>query len=387
MSRPASADKRIAMVVHGMAGGGLEKAVRDLTLQVHQRGLRPAIFSTAHLGLYFEELGQRGIEVFDCRSEKSRLPGLSRPLHRALKQFQPDIIHSHSGTILPSSISRFLLRYPRMVFTDHGRYPEPAWVARVERFCLTQIDRYVAVADELADQVQQYLHMRERPVIIANGIDLSPYQRPPAAPREILRAEWGVGPDEVLVMAVGRLMAVKNHSLLLNALAVAARSQPGLKAAMVGDGVLEEPLKHETERLGLDGRVRWLGFRKDVSDCLRAADIFVMSSDSEGLPLVLLEAMAAGLPVVSTHVGAIPRVVAEGGVTVPIQDPVALGEALAALASDSGRRRRMGEVSRERSGAFSVESMAECYVRLYGDLLGERLLSQELPVSAGSAGR
>lgn len=375
------------MVVHGMAGGGLEKAVRDLTLQVHQRGLQPAIFSTAHLGLYFEELGQRGVEVFDCRSEGRRLPGLSRPLHRALKAFEPDIIHSHSGTILPSSISRFLLGRPRMVFTDHGRYPEPAWVARVERLCLTQIDRYVAVADELADYVKSYLHMPGRPDVIANGIDLSPYHRPPTKSRDTLRAEWGIAPDQVLVMSVGRLMDVKNHSLLLKALAVSCKDGPTLRAAMVGDGVLEQPLKAECASLGLNEKVSWLGFRKDVSDCLRAADFFVMSSDSEGLPLVLLEAMAAGLPVVSTRVGAIPRVAGEGGLTVPVKDPAALAAALTQVASDSSLRQRMGRIARERSAAFSVESMAERYVKLYGELLGEDLLSQAVPLAAGSVTR
>jgi glycosyltransferase involved in cell wall biosynthesis len=385
MSNPRKT--RIAMVVHGMAGGGLERAVRDLTLQVHQRGFEPAVFSTAHLGLYFEELSQRGVAVFDCRTEGARLPGLSLPLHRSLKAFRPDIIHSHSGTILPSSISRLILRRPRMVFTDHGRYPEPGWVARVERLCLTQIDRYVAVADELGDHVKHYLHMKARPSIIANGIDLSPYRRPPLTSRATLRAEWGIGPEDVLVMSVGRLMVVKNHSLLLNALALSARDFPGLKAAMVGDGVLEEQLRAEAQTLGVADRVKWLGFRKDVSDCLRAADLFVISSDSEGLPLVLLEAMAAGLPVVSTHVGGIPRVLGEGGVTAPIQDPSALAVALTRVAGDPSLRGRMGRVSLERSAAFSVETMAESYLRVYREVLGENSPAEAPPVSAGSEAR
>lgn len=360
---------RVAMVVHGLAGGGLERAVRDLTLQLHGRGFEPAVFSTAHLGLYFEELGARGVPVHDCRTGRLRLPGLSLPLHRNLSAFRPHIIHSHSGTILPSAVSRMLLRSPRMVFTDHGRYPEPRWVSYVERGCLRQIDRYVAVADELAEYVKGYLAMDEAPLVIPNGIDLSPYRRPPVQSREALRAQWGVGPDDVLVMAVGRLMTVKNHSLLLSALAKSCAAVPGLRAAMVGDGVLEDSLKAETAELRLGDRVLWLGFRKDVSDCLRAADMFVISSDSEGLPLVLLEAMAAGLPVVSTHVGGIPAAMGGGGITAPPRDAAALSAALTELALDPVRRASLGEVSRQRSAQFSIETVAERYSALYADLL------------------
>lgn len=361
------------MVVHGLAGGGLERAVRDLTLQLFERGFEPAVFSTAQLGLYFEELEARGIAVRDCRGGGGlRIPGLPRPLLRELSRFRPHIIHAHSGTILPSAVSRLLLRSPRLIFTDHGRYPEPRWVSYVERACLTQVDRYVAVAEELARYVQGYLSMAEAPLVIPNGIDRSPYLRPATTSREALRAEWGVRPGEILAMTVGRLAPVKNHSFLFKAVAEAAKTVPGLRAAIVGDGSLEPDLRAECAALGLQERVLWLGFRKDIADCLRAADIFVISSDSEGLPLVLLEAMAAGLPVVSTEVGGIPTALGGTGLLVPPRAVGQLAGALASLAQDPGRRGAMSQAARERSALYSIEAVGERYIALYREVLAPR---------------
>lgn len=381
-SRPATLSRgagsgqpiRIAMVVHGLAGGGLERAVRDLTLQLHERGFQPAVFSTAQLGLYFEELESRGVPVSDCRGTGGglRIPGVPRLLLRKLREFQPDIIHSHSGTILPSSVSRLLLRSPRLIFTDHGRYPEPRWVSYVERACLTQVDRYVAVAEELARYVQGYLAMAEPPLVIPNGIDQRPYSGPAATSREALRAEWEIAPEEVLLMSVGRLAPVKNHSFLLRGLAEAARTRPEIRLALVGDGSLEPELRAECRQLGLDPRVRWLGFRKDIADCLRAADLFVMSSDSEGLPLVLLEAMAAGLPIVSTEVGGIPTALEGSGLLVPPRDVPRLAAAITALAGDPARRRALGQAAQQRSALYSIEAVGERYITLYREVLGRR---------------
>ena len=205
--------------------------------------------------------------------------------------------------------------------------------------------------------------------VIPSGIDLEPFEQP--FDRADARAALGIAPDEVLAIQVAALAPHKSQTTLLQAAAAAAGAAPRLRVWIAGEGALEEALLAEHRSLGLGDRVRFLGFRNDVVPLLRAADLFVLSSYLEGLGTSVLDAMAAGLPVVATAVGGVPEIVETEatGLLVPPQDPEALAAAMARLSADPAMRAAMGARGRERARAFSADRTAALTRALYEELL------------------
>jgi glycosyltransferase involved in cell wall biosynthesis len=221
----------------------------------------------------------------------------------------------------------------------------------------TQLDRELAAAGI------------DRRVLIENGISLDPPRDP--ACRDRLRASLGVPPDGHLVLSVGRLDAWKGYDLLLDAFASCAAELPTARLLIAGDGDLRDDLAARSRRLGIESRVTLPGYREDVPAILAAADLFVISSRKEGLPMVLLEAMAAGLAVVATAVGEIPKVLGEGaGSVVPPGDAEALAAEIARLLQSPELRRQFAETARDKFLVqYSREAMGARYQRMYEHLL------------------
>jgi glycosyltransferase involved in cell wall biosynthesis len=170
------------------------------------------------------------------------------------------------------------------------------------------------------------------------------------------------------VTSVARFHPVKDHATLINAFATVARTRSDVDLMLAGDGELRENLERQVETLGLAGRVRFLGVRRDVPDVLMASDVFTLSSLSEASSLTLLEAMASGLPVVVTDVGGNPELVRRGvdGLLVPRRDPVALGAALLRLLNDPALSASMGRAASARvAEEFDLGKTIDRYAALY----------------------
>lgn len=363
---------RVALLSPSLRGGGLECLVRDLALLLRRRGYAPAVFCLDGLGVHAAALRSAGIPVTDCTEPRVRVRGVPLRLIRELRRFRPRLIHAHGTTWYPAVVAKSALRYPRLVFTDHGRYPpEPALRARVEGWCRRRTDAMVAVSGPLAEYLRDYLRLAEPPPVIPNGVDLERYGARDDAARLALRAAWGIAPDETLALCVGRFAPVKNHSVLLEALSAASARAPRLRLALLGTGPLEAELRRKAAELGLGERVLFLGFREDVADCLRAADAFVLPSSTEGLPVSLLEAMAAGLPVVASAVGGIPDALGDppAGLLVPPSRVPPLAEALARIAGEPALREALGARARAASVRFSLRAFEDGYLALYSSLL------------------
>jgi glycosyltransferase involved in cell wall biosynthesis len=362
--------KRIAIVVPSLRGGGLERVVRDLALRLPAQGWSPAIFGITGLGVYEADLRTAGIPLFDSRQPGFRVPGYPRVLARQLKEFGPDLIHAHTGTWLPSAVARMTLAAVPLIYTDHGRYPpEPRARAWVERWCLSRTSRLVAVSSVLAEYLRNYLGRRAQALVIPNGIDLAKFVQSNVLRRDALRHEWGVEPGQILGISVGRLAPVKNHVGMIRALALAGDGAATVRLGFLGAGPLESDLKAFATELGVGDRIRFLGFRPDVPDCLHASDFWLSASSTEGLPLSLLEAMAAGLPIVATSVGGIPETLGTTGILVPAGDDRALSVALATMAGDPAGRVALGRAAQERSARYSVDEMTARYAALYHETL------------------
>jgi glycosyltransferase involved in cell wall biosynthesis len=205
--------------------------------------------------------------------------------------------------------------------------------------------------------------------VIDNGIDLARFA-PDARARAEARRELGVPDDAWVVGTVGRLVDLKNHALLVRALA-----PTGQHVVIVGEGPERAALEELVAALGVGARVCLAGRRADVPRMLTAFDVFALPSTSEGLPLVLPEAMATALPVVATRVGGVPQVVDEGvtGFLVPSQDEAALRDRLATLAADPGRARAFGARARELAlERYSLERMWAAYRAIYERVAARR---------------
>jgi glycosyltransferase involved in cell wall biosynthesis len=238
-------------------------------------------------------------------------------------------------------------------------------------------DRIVAVSAPLAEYLATSLHVPQgRISVIRNGIHLPAAQD--AGERLAGRAQLGIAPNARVIGSVGRLDPVKAYDRLISAFSeVRQRSDVAggpLMLVLVGDGPEQDRLRRHAEALGLGDSVRFLGWRKDVPRLLALMDIFVLSSDSEGTSLSLLEAMASGVAAVATAVGGTPDVFGPDGAgqLVPPGDTAALASALADLLRDADRRRELAGKGRAWVELhYSFEAMAAAYQRLYESLTGK----------------
>jgi len=235
----------------------------------------------------------------------------------------------------------------------------------VDRFTIISqlaAQRYVAIGAVPENRLQ----------VVPNAVDTARFKRLPHA-RDAIRRQLGMG-DEFVWLAVGRFEPAKDYPTMIAAFARLAAQRPRSQLLLVGEGSLKGEVEGWVRQEGLEGRVRLLGVRRDIPELLSAADGYVLSSAWEGMPVALLEAAAAELPVVATRVGGVPEVVGDGatGLLVPPADPVALAEAMVTVESLSpDRRAAMGRRGRalveERYGTARVMQMWE---RLYSEVSG-----------------
>lgn len=200
-------------------------------------------------------------------------------------------------------------------------------------------------------------HPAASTVTVANGVDLAWFS-PDAGQRQAVREQLGVAPGEVLLVCLAGLTQTKRIDVLLEALAGMDREIPW-RCLILGDGELRGELEQRALHLKLGARVTFLGFQSDVRGFLRAADVFVLTSDVEGLPLSVLEAMACGVPCVATNVGGVSEVITDGvdGFVVPPGDAGQVGRALTELIRQPQLRRAMAEAARRRvQASFDIQS-------------------------------
>jgi glycosyltransferase involved in cell wall biosynthesis len=284
-------------------------------------------------------------------------------LVRLFRHERPAIVHANSSKAgILGRVAALVARVPVRLFTVHG------WAFKAHRGATARAylwaDRLmspittttICVAEsEREAGLRAMTCRRTRTVVIRNGVELD---RPLRASAAAVRP--------VTVLSVGRLRAPKDFTTLVSA--VAAFEPGAVRLLIVGDGPDRPRIAEAIARLGLDDSVELLGPRDDVDALLATADVFVLSSDSEGMPMSVLEAMAAGLPVVASAVGGVSEIVRDGetGTLVPPRDPVALGRAIARLVEDPALRQRFGAAGRRRAEReFALAGFQRAHVELY----------------------
>lgn len=312
-----------------------------------------------------------------CEKHHGPLALASR-LANVFKQFRPDVVHTHKykDSILASLVARYM-RIPHVVRVVHGM-PEPfkgfrnvkmAGYTIADRLVTGwMVDKVIAVSSDI-EQILIRTYGADRVACIHNGIDLEMVCA--TTPRADKRREWHIDDKAVVIGTVGRLVPVKGHVVLLEAFRILSQSYQNVILLLVGDGPLRVQLESEANRMGLDRSVIFSGHQEQSYDFINMMDFFVLPSLYEGIPMVLLEALALRRPVIATRVGGIPEVVSHGdsGVLVNPTNAGDLAKAMRSLIEDSSKSVVFGVAGRLRvESEFSARLMADRTAWLYQSL-------------------
>ena len=370
-----SARIRVVYLAHTFQVGGAEEMVLNLVRHL------PARFEPMVCCIH--DLGPIGAEIRDTGTPISVLglnPGLRRPwdvarIRRYLRQAQPQIVHTFLLTAsIYGRLAAILARVPIVIGTEVNIYERkrPSH-ALAERLLMPGTDRVVASAESVRQFYIRQVHADPAKVdVIYNAVDWAQLQT--TKTREEMRRSLNVPCNQPVAGIIARLTEQKGHAYLFDALAHTPGLE-GLHVVLVGDGDLHDSLSRRVEALGLSSRVHFAGARRDLGDVLNAVDLFVLPSLWEGLPLSLVLAMGAGLPVVATRVAGLPEVVEHErtGLLVPAADAAALGSALARIVGDPAFAQRMASAAREAVlPKFGVDGYVASVAALYDRLLSER---------------
>jgi glycosyltransferase involved in cell wall biosynthesis len=289
---------------------------------------------------------------------------------RVVQAFRPHVIHTHLHAfnyVLPVILGR---RAPAFVHTVHtvAEREQRRLVKWIPELLFSRSVTPVAIATEVQASIRRVFGADS--CLIPNGIPVASYQLSAAARRHWREREQ-FGPDDVIFVCVARFEPVKNHELLIRAFALASRDCPKAQLLLVGDGDLRSELERQVEALQLRDRVRFLGIRRDVPSVLNASDVYAFASNHEGSPLSVMEAMAAGLPIVGTSVGGVPEMVPAGrvGLLTEARDAESLAASMISLYDDGERRAVLASNAAQHAVRFDVATMAESHATLYANLL------------------
>lgn len=356
----------IVHVLSSFGVGGQERVALDLAIGQRARGHTVSAISLAPGpdGPIADELSAAGIAVTRVPKHGGLDPTLVPRLAYELRRRKADVVHTHNPLPLIYGAPAARLIGAAAIHTKHGRNPGGRGQRYLRRAAAQLAHAFVAVSDTTADQAREQGDMpADRLHTIPNGIRLDRYAPDPEA-RAATRVELGLG-DAWVVGTVGRLDSYKNQAMLVRAMAPMLSSR--VRLVIVGDGDARGEVEAAIAALPEPRWVVMTGRRMDVPRLVHAFDVFALPSKTEGLPLVVPEAMSAGLPVIATAVGGIPSVVDEGvtGLLVPVDDE-ALRAAIARLEGDRELARAMGQKAREVALArYSHDRMVDAYLDLY----------------------
>ena len=373
---------RVLQLIDGMNIGGAEMTLLEFSKGLRKRGFQVSVgYSTP--GPLTDIFISWGFNL-------TRLPRLMRidPLlfiniYKLIRRVRPHIVHTHLfKSDFHGRLAARLAGVPVVVSTLHStdrwaqKFPLGILYGWTARFT----DRMIAVSDDLRNFHQKHTGVAEEKFItIENGVDLERHSFSDIA-RKKNRVAFQVESNALLFGIVGRLTPPKDHETFLQAAATIKEKVPNARFLVVGDGALRETLEHRATELNLHDVLQFTGFRDDIPEIMSALDILVFSSQWEGLPVTLLEGMAAARAIVATTVGGIPAVVEDGkaALLVPPADPEALARACIQLASDTEQRLSFGQAGLERvTSAYSISSMTDRTVSLYEMLLAEKGLVEK----------
>ncbi len=364
MNRPI----HVQHVLLSLRPGGLENGVVNVVNRLDPARFRSSVCCLQGSGEFAGRISRDGVAVHEMGLRTGNDPLLPLRLARLFRRSNTDIVHTRNAeAFFYGVVGARLAGVRTVIHSEHGRtLPDTPRRMRLQRWLARFADTIFAVSEQLKLDLVEHVKLPARRIeVLYNGVDLRRFAiADRAGARAAARARLGVGDDTVVIGSVGRLAAVKNYGLLVGALA----GIDGAVLVLVGDGPMHAELESAAAAAGVSRRLRLPGHCDDVAGLLPGLDIFALPSLSEGMSNTLLEAMAAGLPVVASRVGGNGEIVRDGvdGLLFPSGDVEALRAALVRLRGDPALRAAMGESARVRaSTSFGIDAMIDRYEALY----------------------
>lgn len=366
---------RVCQCVDDLLACGAQQVVRHLIERLDRSRYDPIVY-TFRNGPLTSPITESGVPI---RVIPRRVPKLDPTLiHRIRRQLMADrieILHMHLfGSSLHGTLATLALPDLTRVISLHTNREDNRMQYTAYPLLFGMAHSVVAVSRDASQQMtRRFRGLSGKLVTIPNGIDTDAYEIDPSRGR--ILTSLGLPADARIVGAVGRLSPEKGHTVLLEAFQRVKANYPDAYLLIVGGGDLHDSLVQRTRELGIDTSVRYLGVRRDVPQLMKIIDVFTLSSLYEGLPLVILEAMASGATVVASNVGGVPEIIEDEreGLLVPPSDPPALAAAIMRILSDPNlaARLRLAAMTTVRA-RYSAKHMASRHEALYATLHGGR---------------
>jgi glycosyltransferase involved in cell wall biosynthesis len=365
--------RRLAMVITELEPGGAERALVELATRLDPSRYTPVVYSLGappaeEKQSLVQQLAKANISThFLGYSRATQYFALVRDLASRLREQRADIVQSflfHANIVAARAARAASIR--RVVTSIRVADPR-RWRTQLERIATAHADRFVCVSQSVAEFSRRRGFAAEKLVVIPNGVDLAKWQNAPSACFE----PFGVAAGRRVLLYVGRLDKQKGLDRFFGELAALFRELSEHELVLVGDGPLRPSLQRRVAESDFSHRVHFLGWRDDVPRLMAGCQMLVLPSRWEGMPNVVLEAMAAGKPVVATQSEGTVELLGLGALdqTVPVGAWEALRSRIAQLAKDKALITDLGERNRARAQQFSLQSVAERFQRLYDSLL------------------
>lgn len=377
--------RKVLQLLHGLNTGGAEVLADRLGRRLAER-YQVRFACLDQVG----ELGERLQEDAFCVDRLGRSQGLDwrcvRQLAALLRRERIDLIHAHQYTPFFYAMATRLVgvRCP-ILFTEHGRFvPDYPRRKRVffNRTMLRQRDRLVAVGKDVRRALVENEGLpADRIEVIYNGIDIERFERRRGEAGSALRKQLGISEAATLVVQVARLSPLKDHGTAVRAIAESRGADAEIHLVVVGTGPEESRLRQAIAECEVADRVHCVGLRHDIPAILSEADVLLLTSISEGIPLTVIEGMAAGLPIVSTAVGGLTEIIEDPthGFLQPAGDHAGLARRLCQLARDPRLRKQMGQAGHRRARELFSEATMHHQYEVMMERMLEDVTSRRIP--------
>lgn len=362
---------RLIQITHDLRIGGLQRVVVNICRSINRHKFDVSVLCLRDLGEYAADIEKMGIAVHLLDHNKKSGPDYFAFLKVAevLRRERVDVIHTHNTQpFIDGTIAARMSGVRTIIHTDHGRvFPDKKRYMFAEWIMSHFVDKIVGVSGSTSENLVRYEWISPKKILtIDNGSDDTLINT--SMDKEEKKKELGIRKGEPIIGVCARLTEEKGVSYLLQGMPAMVSVFPNLSLVVAGEGPLENRLKKEATELGLEENVLFLGPRSDVPELLKLFDLYVLPSISEGLPMIMLEAMAAGCPIVATEVGGIRSVIEPGwnGTLVKAGRPNELCDAIIQLLESQITRQRYAENGRVRfKENFSADKMVRKYEKLY----------------------
>jgi glycosyltransferase involved in cell wall biosynthesis len=361
---------RLMQITHDLALGGLQQVIVNICKAIDREKFDISVLCLKDLGEFVPEVEKLGIKVRLLPQAKGTDYVSFLKVARILREEQVEVIHTHNtqpfidgtiGAILSGSVKTIIHTDHARFFPDKRRYMFAEWL--MSQFAY----KVVGVSDHTSEDLKNYEKISPKKIItIMNGIDPGKYQL--SFDKDKKRSELGISNTGQIIGLGVRIEEQKGITYLLKAMPAIKEEFPDISLIIAGKGSLEESLKKESQQLGLEKNVFFVGPRTDMHELIRLFDLYVLPSNWEGLPIVLLEAMAAGCPIVATAVGGNSMAVQNGhnGSLIEPRSPRKLADEVIRVLSNQSLREQYVKNSHDIFNAkFSAQIMTSKYEKLY----------------------